>query len=589
MNTIDVIIPVYNAFEDVVRCIDSVRRYTASDCRIVLIDDCSPDERIATLFATLESEADARIELLKNLSNMGFVNTVNRGMSSTSNDIVLLNSDTIVTTRWLEKLRICAASDRSIGTITPFSNNAEICSFPVFCQNNSLAGVDIEAVNRAMEEAATPAYPDIPTAVGFCMFIRRQLLDVIGLFDAETFGLGYGEENDFCMRAIHAGYRNVLCDDTFIAHTGSRSFDSRTEALKAKNLQLLLDKHPQYLNLVRRFITDDTLAPIRARAEARLVKEPAAHKALVASVTVAFNPAPMRLAEQIATLRTQVDEIIVIDNGSVPSVRSIFARTEIATLVGEQLQINFIVLEENQGVARGFNIGIEASRKGGAEFVLLLDQDSVPATDMVRKLYAGYQRAAGESVANTVAAVGPRIVDSRDRHDYPFIRLGWIRNQHIRCITSQGQIIACDFLISSGALISIGAFDNIGRFDDGLFIDSVDFEWCCRARARQFALYGVCDAELDHRLGDERRAVFNSMKMVVHSPLRVYYQTRNRIVLYRRGYLPLKWKLKDVLRMVGRLLTIMMLVAPRREYLRMSILGFRDGVANRGGKLRDRR
>ena len=571
------------------RCIDSVRRHSAGDCRIVLIDDCSPDERIAALFATLEAEADARIVLLKNSANMGFVNTVNRGMSSTSNDVVLLNSDTIVTTRWLEKLRICAASDSTIGTITPFSNNAEICSFPVFCQNNSLAGVDIEAVNRAMEEAATPAYPDIPTAVGFCMFIRRQLLDVIGLFDAETFGLGYGEENDFCMRAIHAGYRNVLCDDTFVAHAGSRSFIAKTDALKKKNLQLLLDKHPQYLNLVRRFIADDPLASIRARVQARLAKEPATHKTRVFSITVAFNPAPMRLAEQIAALRTQVDEIIVMDNGSVPSVTSLFARPEIAALVSEKLPINFIVLEENLGVASGFNIGIEASRKRGAEFVLLLDQDSIPATDMVTRLLAGYQQAASESAANTVAAVGPRIVDSRDKHDYPFIRLGWIRNQHLRCTSSQQKTIACDFLISSGALIPVGAFDKIGKFDDALFIDSVDLEWCCRARARQFSLYGVCNAELDHRLGDERHLVLNQKNVVVHSPVRIYYQTRNRIALYRRSYMPLKWKMKDFVRMTARFLTIMFFVEPRLEYLRMSALGIRDGLATHGGRFVDHR
>ncbi|MCY7389360.1 MAG: rhamnosyltransferase [Burkholderiales bacterium] len=589
MNTVDVIIPIYNAFEDVVRCIDRVRRHTASDCRIVLIDDCSPDERIAALFATLEAEADARIVLLKNSSNMGFVNTVNRGMSSTSNDVVLLNSDTIVTTRWLEKVRICAASDRSIGTITPFSNNAEICSFPVFCQNNSLAGVDIEVVSRAMEETATPAYPDIPTAVGFCMFIRRSLLDAIGLFDAETFGLGYGEENDFCMRAIHAGYRNVLCDDTFVAHIGSRSFSAKAVALKKRNLQLLLDKHPQYLNLVQRFIADDPLAPIRARAQARLANKPATHQPCVASITVTFNPAPMRLAEQIVALGTQVDEIFIVDNGSAPSVKSLFARPEIVALVGEDLHINFIVLEENQGLASGFNIGMDASRMSGAEFGLLLDQDSIPAADMVTRLLAGYQRVASESAASAVAAVGPRIVDSRDKLDYPFTRLGWLDNQHLRCTSGQQKTIACDFLISSGALIPISAFDKIGKFDDALFIDSVDLEWCCRARARQFSLYGVCDAELDHRLGDERRVILKQINLVVHTPLRIYYMTRNRIRLYRYPHMPMKWKLKDMLRMAAKFVALMLFVAPRMEYLRMTFLAVRDAVAHRGGRFQDHR
>ena len=273
MTQIDIIVPIYNAFEDAVRCVESVRRHSSEECRIVLIDDCSPDQRIAGLFTELAAEADERIVLLRNPSNLGFVGTANRGMALGKHDVVLLNSDTIVTARWAEKLRRCAGSDRTIGTITPFSNNAEICSFPLFCQNNSLDGVDIEAVNQAMEAAAAPVYPDIPTAVGFCMYIRRELLDRIGLFDAETFGLGYGEENDFCMRALKAGYRNVLCEDTFVAHVGSRSFSEKTEALKAKNSQLLFAKHPEYLGLVQQFIAQDPLATLRARVRDRLDKQ----------------------------------------------------------------------------------------------------------------------------------------------------------------------------------------------------------------------------------------------------------------------------------------------------------------------------
>ena len=274
MNQIDVIIPVYNAFEDVMRCVTSVRLHSHANCRIVLIDDCSPDERIAAYFSQLKKKTDARVIVLKNPANLGFVATANRGMSLGHNDIVLLNSDTIVTSRWLEKLQRCAFSEALIGTITPFSNNAEICSFPLFCQNNSLDGIDIDAVNSAMEAATEREYPDIPTAVGFCMYIRRSLLNVIGAFDADTFGLGYGEENDFCMRALKAGYRNVLCDDTFIAHIGSRSFSGKTEALKARNSQLLFAKHPEYLRMVQQFIAADPLATIRARAQAQLLMPP---------------------------------------------------------------------------------------------------------------------------------------------------------------------------------------------------------------------------------------------------------------------------------------------------------------------------
>lgn len=268
---IDIIIPVYNAYDDLQRCLDSVLRTAVSSCRVILIDDCSPDGRIAQYFETLRSKDDPRLLLLGNDVNLGFVGTVNRAMALGRNDVILLNSDTIVTSGWLEKIRRCAASDPHIGTITPFSNNAEICSFPNFCRDNPLPpGMSAEDVNRAMERAAVPLYPDIPTGVGFCMFIRRALLDKIGLFDAETFGLGYGEENDFCMRAVQAGYRNVLCDDTFILHVGSSSFDNKKGALAQQNMQRLVAKHPNYLKEVTSFIAADPLKPIRDMAYSSL-------------------------------------------------------------------------------------------------------------------------------------------------------------------------------------------------------------------------------------------------------------------------------------------------------------------------------
>lgn len=266
-HTLDVIIPVYNAYDDLRLCLDSVLRTTAPQHRLILIDDGSPDSRIADYFAELRNIADPRLLLLRNDVNLGFVGTVNRGMAQSRNDVVLLNSDTIVTTGWLEKLCRCADSDLRIGTITPFSNNAEICSFPNFCEDNPLPqGMDEEDVNRAIEAAAVPIYPDIPTAVGFCMFIRRDLLNKIGLFDADTFRLGYGEENDFCMRAVAAGWRNVLCDDTFIEHTGSRSFDTKKQALAEQNMPRLLAKHPDYMQQVMAFIAADPIKPIRQLA-----------------------------------------------------------------------------------------------------------------------------------------------------------------------------------------------------------------------------------------------------------------------------------------------------------------------------------
>lgn len=300
----------------------------------------------------------------------------------------------------------------------------------------------------------------------------------------------------------------------------------------------------------------------------------------MSSVTVAFNPNPERLAEQLHALQGEVSDIIVVDNGSESAV------ARLPQLAG--LPMRVLSLADNTGVARGFNAGVAAARDRGAEFVLLLDDDSVPEPGMVEELIAACSGRAGEDGALPVAAVGPRVQDARDAHDYPFIRLGWTHNRHVRCGSGEGEVIACDFLISSGSLVPMSAFTVVGEFDETLFIDSVDLEWCCRARARGFGLYGVCAARLDHRLGDRRHSVLNSFELVVHSPERIYYMTRNRFLLYRRPYIPLKWKLKDMLRWLAKFAATLVLIAPRAEYARMTVRAIGDALAGRAGKLEGR-
>ncbi|MEO8739935.1 MAG: glycosyltransferase [Casimicrobiaceae bacterium] len=269
---IDIVVPVYNAADDLRRCVERVFAHTSGDYRLMLIDDASTDLAIATIWRELESRALPQLALLRNDVNAGFTLTANRGMQAArlGADVVLLNSDAMVTRGWLEALARCARSDPTIGTITPFSNNAEICSLPRFCENNPWpVDRDPEPLLRALEQAAVPTYPDLPTGVGFCMFIRRELLDAIGGFDP-VFGLGYGEENDFCMRASAAGYRNVLCEDTFVAHLGGSSFGAKRGDLARRNLAVLQQRHPAYDALVREFIAVDPLRALREFALSQL-------------------------------------------------------------------------------------------------------------------------------------------------------------------------------------------------------------------------------------------------------------------------------------------------------------------------------
>ncbi|MFO1305833.1 MAG: glycosyltransferase [Burkholderiales bacterium] len=268
---IDVVVPVYNAPDDVRLCVESALAHLRPDVRVVVIDDASPDPRIAPLLDEFARRGHPQLVILRNDQNLGFTGTANRGMQLSRADVILLNSDTIVSAGWLDAIMHCAATDPRIGTITPFSNNAEILSFPRFCENNPWpAGADPGPVNASFAAAAVPVYPDLPTGVGFCFYVRRAMLDEVGYFDADVFGAGYGEENDLCLRAAKAGWRNVLADNAFVVHTGERSFAGRKAEVAQRNMAALLGRHPHYMDMVREFIAADPLRAIRDLARMRM-------------------------------------------------------------------------------------------------------------------------------------------------------------------------------------------------------------------------------------------------------------------------------------------------------------------------------
>ncbi|MFK4472286.1 GT2 family glycosyltransferase [Paenibacillus sp. RC73] len=266
----DIIIPVYNAPEELEECVQSLFRYTnLKENRVVIINDCSPDPKVNEYLDTLDKQEG--LIILQNEENLGFVGTVNRGMSFSQEDVVLLNSDTVVTAGWLEKIKEVAYSDKSIATVTPLTNNGSICSVPKFLEDNSIPeGYTVESFAHFIENISLKEYPEIPTAVGFCMYIKRVIIDEVGLFDQETFGKGYAEENDFCCRVIEHGYKNVLDDHTFIYHKGSMSFKGDKLALLNKNLKTLNARYPYYDKNVHDFIVENPLKRIHENINIRL-------------------------------------------------------------------------------------------------------------------------------------------------------------------------------------------------------------------------------------------------------------------------------------------------------------------------------
>lgn len=258
---ISIIVPVYNAPDDLRCCLESLAATLDHATEVVVIDDASPDTTIAPMLRELANWRGPRWNVIRQEKNRGFVATVNHGMRMTAGDVVLLNSDTRVTRGWLDRLQSCAASDKRIATITPLTNNGEIASFPMLCQNNPWPD-DPDSIARACRESGSPVYPDAPTAVGFCMWIRRAAINALGYFDEAAFGRGYGEENDFSCRAAQAGWRNVICDDGFVAHRGGASFAPLGIQPNGKALEEVQRRFPDYLKSVREFIRTD---PLKAR------------------------------------------------------------------------------------------------------------------------------------------------------------------------------------------------------------------------------------------------------------------------------------------------------------------------------------
>lgn len=303
----------------------------------------------------------------------------------------------------------------------------------------------------------------------------------------------------------------------------------------------------------------------------------------VAAIIVSYNPDPLVFAQQLARIAAQVEHLVLVDNASHPSRRAM-----LAALAAEQ---GAVLLEntDNLGLATGQRQGIETALALGADFTLLLDQDSLPAPDLVVRLLAAYRRLA--AAGRRVAGVGPRAVFAPSGRSLPFIHFTPYAASKLHCRNTD-DLVCTDFLISSGLLTPVWVYDSVGLPEDALFIDNVDLEWCFRARHLGFDLYGVCDAVLEHKIGKQTRFLLarNSRGPIyIHDPVRQYYQTRNRIILYGRRYVPWAWKIQDFPRALFKLFYFGLMVPPRREHLRMMALALWDALHGVTGAFRDGR
>ena len=273
---IDVIVPVYRGLAETRRCLESVLSQP-QQCKyeLIVINDASPEPELAAWLDELA--ATQRITLLRHTDNAGFVVTANRGLAlHPQRNVVLLNSDTEVNGDWLDRLIRCARTDERIGTVTPFSNNATICSYPRFCEENDLPEeLSLAELDGLFAEVNAGQAIAIPTAVGFCMYIARSCLEQTGYFDEPGFGRGYGEENDFCRRAADIGFTHLLCANTFVYHQGAVSFGGERVQLSQQALAVLENRYAGYGELIAAHVATDPARLARRRVDlARLLRSP---------------------------------------------------------------------------------------------------------------------------------------------------------------------------------------------------------------------------------------------------------------------------------------------------------------------------
>ena len=291
----------------------------------------------------------------------------------------------------------------------------------------------------------------------------------------------------------------------------------------------------------------------------------------VYAVVVSHQSQPDRLAQQFDLLLSQVDVVVWVDNASSAGLRQLRSRWP-------NDRVHSIWLSDNQGIGAAQNRGIEWALAKGASHVLLMDDDSLPAHDMVQKLLDA-------SFAHPLAsAVGACHADPRrggERTPFSMVKGG--RLHWLSC--SDGQTVwEVDHVIASGCLISATALQQVGLMREDFFIDWVDTEWCLRSKDMGFRIYGVCAAQLNHTLGDRVARVLGH-EIPLHAPWRHYYQARNFVLMLRSRRMMHVSKWHMAFRQFKRFLVFSTLVPGRRQYFRMWVRGFLDGCQGRSGQV----
>lgn len=316
----------------------------------------------------------------------------------------------------------------------------------------------------------------------------------------------------------------------------------------------------------------------------------------VLAIIVCYNPEVVALKRSLQAITQQGCAVIVVDNAS---TNIITIRTVIQELVQQRVQpgvqqsgqqvikdqgrlnckIELAEQARNLGLGAAHNIGIAYAQQRDYTHVLLLDQDSMPLEDMVPGLLRAHKQ---KSEGDKVSAVGATYLNADNGSESFFVRFGRLKFQRHYCAERDSHgCVEADFLISSGSLIALDTFSEVGLMDEDLFIDHVDTEWFLRAGSMGFKAYGVCNAMMQHGLGEQTHRVSlggRQRNVPQHKSFRYYYIFRNSVLLYQRSYASGVWKWNDAQRLGMIMLMFGVFKAPRVKNLRAMLKGLKDGL-----------
>lgn len=250
---IDIVICIHNALSDVKKCLQSVKKYLLSTHRIILINDGS-DRETSDYLVEYYQQLQGQVLLITHEKAIGYTKSANEGLRlSSAPFIILLNSDTIVSEKWAIKLLEAARSNEYVGIVGPLSNAASWQSVPYIRDpqhggmaiNNLPKDISVNEMSKLCEKIAWFGfYPLVPLVNGFCYGIKREVLTRLEGFDERNFPIGYGEEDDFSIRALNQGYIHAIATNCYVYHEKSKSFgDMGRKKYAGKAGERLRSKH----------------------------------------------------------------------------------------------------------------------------------------------------------------------------------------------------------------------------------------------------------------------------------------------------------------------------------------------------------